>query len=294
MTDGPTESTIPRRQLGRHLRDLRNRARLTVRAAASALEWSEAKIWRIETGQTSLRGLDVEAMCRAYGAPPKLAKGLVTLAKETRARGWWRSYSDVVPETFDLRIGLEDAASHLSWYASELVPGLLQTRDYARILIRTAFPEASDDEIEHQVDTRIARQALLTRVTAAPIVKVACDEAILRRTIGGEEVMARQLQRLIEVTACPNVSIRVVPFEAGERVGLLCGSFVMMRFPTTGDGRETEPSTVCQDGLTGALYLDKPEEVGRYDTAFGAIWASASNEPRSLSLIHEAARELAR
>lgn len=294
MTDGLTESTVPRRQLGRHLRDLRNRARLTVRAAASALEWSEAKIWRIETGQTSLRGLDVEAMCRAYGAPPKLAQGLVALAKETRTRGWWHFYSDVVPETFDLRIGLEDSASQLSWYASELVPGLLQTRDYARILIRTALPEASDDEVERRVDVRIARQALLTRAAAPPIVKVAFNEAILRRTVGGEEVMARQLQRLIEAAGHPNVSIRVVPFEVGEHAGLLCGSFVMMRFPTTGDGRETEPPTVYKDGFTGALYLDRAQEVGRYDAAFGAIWASASDEPRSLSLLHEAARELMR
>lgn len=292
MTDGPTGSTVPRRQLGRHLRELRNRAHLTVRAAASALEWSEAKLWRIETGQTSLRSLDVEAMCRVYGAPHKLAQGLMALAKETKARGWWHSYGDVIPETFDLYIGLEDSASQLSWYTSELVPGLLQTKDYARILVRATLPDASDDEIERRVQVRLARQALLTRITAAPTVKVAFNEAVLRRTIGGEEVMVGQLERLMEVTNYPNVSIRVVPFEAGLHAGILSGPFVMMRFPTTGDGRETEPSTVYKDGFTGALYLDKPEEVSRYDAAFGAIWTLASNEARSMSLLHEAAREL--
>jgi transcriptional regulator with XRE-family HTH domain len=95
---------VPRRQLGRHLRELRNRARLTVRAASTALEWSDQKIWRIETGQTSMRSLDVEAMCRVYGADGELAEALMGLAKETKGRGWWHSYGDVIPEGFDLFI----------------------------------------------------------------------------------------------------------------------------------------------------------------------------------------------
>ena len=97
MADGVTGSTVPRRQLGRYLRDLRGQGRLTVRAAASRLEWSEAKIWRIETGQTSLRSLDVETMCRIYGAPPDLTEALMGLAKEAKARGWWHAYGDVIP-----------------------------------------------------------------------------------------------------------------------------------------------------------------------------------------------------
>lgn len=291
MPDGPTGSTVPRRQLGRHLRDLRNRARLTVRAAAHALEWSEAKLWRIETGQTSLRGLDVEAMCRLYGAPPHLTEGLVALAKETKARGWWHSYNDVIRESLDLYLGLEDAAAQLCWYTSELVPGLLQTDDYARVLIRAGLPEVSDEEIERRVRMRLARQALLTRPTAAPLVKVAFNEAVLRRAVGGVKVMADQLQRLIEVVDYPNVSIRVVPFEMGLHHGLVSGPFVMMHFPITGDGREMEPPTVYVDGFTGALYLDKPAEIDRYEVAFDTIWTSAFNEARTVSFLHEAARE---
>ena len=291
LTDGPTGSTVPRRQLGRHLRDLRNRSRLTVRAAAAALEWSEAKIWRIETGQTSLRSLDVEAMCRVYGAPPDLAEGLIALAKETKARGWWHPYADVIRESLDLYLGLEEAATQLCWYTSELVPGLLQTKNYARVLIRAALPEASDEEVERRVHVRIARQALLTRATAAPIVKVAFNEAVLRRAVGGHDVMAEQLERLIETTNYPNVSIRVVPFAAGLHHGILSGPFVMMRFPTDGDGREVEPRTVYVDGFTGALYLDKPHEIDRYDAAFDAIWTSAFVEARSTSFLSEAAKE---
>src|SRR3979409_169421 len=100
--DGTSGSREPRRQLGRYLRDLRGKARLTVKVASAKLEWSEAKIWRIETGQTSLRSLDVEAMCKIYGGPPDLTEALMGLAKETKARGWWHSYGDAIPEGFDL------------------------------------------------------------------------------------------------------------------------------------------------------------------------------------------------
>src|SRR3954447_8055451 len=122
MPEGTTGSTVPRRQLGRYLREMRNRARLTVKAAATKLEWSEAKIWRIETGQTSMRSLDVEAMCRVYGAPVEWTEALMGLAKGTKGKGWWHAYGDVVPSWLDLYIGLEEAAADLRMYEPELVP----------------------------------------------------------------------------------------------------------------------------------------------------------------------------
>ena len=166
--EGTTGSTVPRRQLGRYLRDLRGQARLTVRTAATELEWSEAKIWRIETGQTGMRSLDVEAMCRIYGAQADTTEALMALAKETKARGWWHSYGDVIPEDFDVYIGLEESASHFAGYQSELVPGLLQTADYARAVVREHRPDIEDSEVERRVSVRMARQTLLTRVTAPP------------------------------------------------------------------------------------------------------------------------------
>lgn len=293
MPEGSTTgSTVPRRQLGRHLRDLRNRSRLTVKAAALRLEWSEAKVWRIETGQTSLRSHDVETMCKVYGAPDELAEGLMGLAKETKGRGWWHAYGDVIPESFDLYIGLEEAADRLSWYESELVPGLFQTEDYARTLIRADNPGVDDTEIERRVHVRIARQALLTRATDPPQVEVALNETVLRRPVGGVKTMADQLERLVELGRLDNVSIRVVPFTAGLHYGLMSGPFVMLRFPVNGDGRETEPSTVYVDGFTGALYLDKPNEVERYGGAFKAIWEAALDDEGSAGLLEQAAREL--
>src|SRR5216110_3266701 len=156
-------STVPRRQLGRYLRQLREAANLTVKAAAEALEWSPVKIWRIESGQTSMRSLDVQTMCQIYGASDDMTQALMGLAKETKAKGWWHSYGDAVPEWFELYIGLETAASRLRKYESELVPGLLQTAAYATEVFRAGDPNKSAAEIERGVAVRLGRQALLTR-----------------------------------------------------------------------------------------------------------------------------------
>jgi len=292
MTEQTTGSTVPRRQLGRYLRDLRNGQRLTVRAAAERLEWSEAKIWRIETGQVGLRSLDVEAMCRIYGAAPDLTEALMGLAKETKAKGWWHSYGDVIPEGFDVYIGLEEAAASFSWYESELIPGLLQTEDYARAVIAADKPAVEDEEIDRRVHVRIARQALLTRVTAAPELRIVLNEAIVRRPVGGTEVMSGQLRRLLDASGLPNVALRIISFSAGLHLGIISGPFVILRFPLNGDGRASEPPTVYVDGFTGDLYLDKPNEIKRYDEAFGAIWSVALDEKASQELLSRASKEI--
>src|SRR5579875_434950 len=220
MAAETTGSTVPRRQLRRYLRELRSKQRMTVRTAAEKLEWSEAKIWRIETGQTSLRSLDVEAMCRVYGAPGDLTEALMGLAKETKARGWWHAYGDVIPESFDVYIGLEEAASQISWYESELVPGLLQTERYARTLIEADNPGVDAGEINRRVHLRLARQTLLTRAIAPPKLSIVLNEAIIRRPVGGKQTMAEQLDRLGEVGELPNVSLRIMPFGVGLHPGI--------------------------------------------------------------------------
>jgi transcriptional regulator with XRE-family HTH domain len=271
VPEATSGSTVPRRQLGRYLRDARGKARLTVRAAAVALEWSEAKLWRIETGQTSLRSLDVEAMCRVFGVAPELTEALMALAKETKARGWWQAHGDVIPSWLNVYLGLEEAATELRWYEAELVPGLFQTTGYARAVITTDNPEVDPEEIERRVNLRMARQALLTRVTAPPTFTVALNEAVLRRPVGGTPVMLEQLDRLVAVSELPNVTLGVVPFAAGLHHGVLSGPFIILRFPNNGDGTASEPPTVYVEGFTGALYLDQPHEIERHDQAFERI-----------------------
>jgi transcriptional regulator with XRE-family HTH domain len=292
MTEGLSGSTVPRRQLGRHLRDLRGQARLTLRAAATALEWSEAKMWRIETGQTSMRSLDVEQMCRIYGAPAGQTTSLMALAKETKARGWWLSYSDVINEGFDVFIGLEEAASRILQYESELLPGLLQTEDYARALFTGGISTYDPQEVERRVQLRLARQTLLTRVTNPPDLHVVLNEAVLHRPVGGRKVMADQLEKLVKMAELPNVSIRVVPFTTGFHQGLNSGPFILMEFPVNSNGQPTEPPTIYVDSFTGALYLDKPSEIDQYSRAFEGLWTIATSEPESRNAIAEAAKQL--
>ena len=292
MADEITGSTVPRRQLGRYMRDLRGRARLTVKAAAEALEWSEGKIWRIETGQTSMRSHDAELMCKIYGADPDMTEALKALARETKSRGWWHSYGDVIPEYLDVFLGLEEAASSIICFEAELTPGLLQTEDYARAVIKADNPGIDDDEIERRVHVRVARQILLTRATNRPHLRFVLSEAMLRRPIGSLAVLLGQLEHLIEVSGQQHVAVRVMPFAAGLHPGIMSGPFVMLGFPTNGTGAASEPTTVYIEEFTGALYLDKAKEVERYATAFESIWEKSLDDVSSRDLMIKIAEEL--
>jgi hypothetical protein len=214
------------------------------------------------------------------------------LAKETKARGWWQAYGDAVPEWFDLFVGLEAAASRLASYERDLVPGLFQSENYARTVIRAHNPDEDAAEVERRVRLRIARQALVRRVIDPPAIQVALDESLLWRPVGGAEIMAEQLRSLAEAAELPNVAIRVVPRSVGFHPGVLTGPFVFLRFPLNGGGEESEPPTVYTDLYTGALYLDKPHEIDRYSSAFRGIWTSALDEAASAKLIQQVAKEL--
>ncbi|WP_280468464.1 helix-turn-helix domain-containing protein [Nocardia cyriacigeorgica] len=261
---------MPRRRLGRQLRDLRNQARMTTRAAAQHLEWSEAKIWRIETGQTSLRGLDVEAMCKVYGAPPEAVAPLTALAKETKSRGWWTGYSDVIGEGFEVYLGLEEAASRLFTYEDQLIPGLLQTESYARALLRAARPELSESDVERRVRLRLARQSLLTRDESPLRLDVLIGEAALWRASGERSVLAGQLDHLRLMSELPHVRIQMVPADAGYHRGIESGPFVLLEFPAPAVGTP-EPPVVYVEAFTGPVYVDKAHEVDRYRAAFDSI-----------------------
>jgi transcriptional regulator with XRE-family HTH domain len=285
MAEARAGSTVPRRQLGRYLRDLRSEAGLTVRAAAKQLERSEPTMWRIEAGLVSVRSVEVEIMCRLYGATDDITKALMALARETKAKGWWQTYGDVVPEWFDLFVGLEAAATRMSQYEHSLIPGLFHTEAYARTLINAEHPEESAEETARRLSLRMGRQAILRRPIDPPVIRVALREAVFRSPVGGPVVMAGQLDHLAEVSELPNVSLRVIPAEIGYHPGLSTGAFTILRFPLNGGGVDSEPPTIYQEMYTGALYLDKPAEVDRFDAAFEAIWDRALGERSSRDLI---------
>jgi hypothetical protein len=285
-------SGVPRRLLGQCLRDLRLEAKLPVKAAAVALEWSEPKLWRIETGQTAVRGLDVEAMCALYGAPPGLTQALAGLARHPKAESWWRTQGEDVPDGFDMYAKLEEQACELRGYEPAQVPTLLRTADYARALTTASHPDAGVDEIDQLVRECRARQMLVARAGAPLSVTLILSEAVLRCPAAGVLAMAEQLRYLAELAALPNVRIRVVPFSVGLHPGLRTGAFTLLRFPPGRGDEETGAATVYVPGLTGELYLDRLDDVQHYDAAHATIFSCALDEPATKELLRTAAKEL--
>ncbi|WP_341719468.1 helix-turn-helix transcriptional regulator [Micromonospora sp. FIMYZ51] len=279
-------STVPRRQLGRTLRDLRTEAGITLDAAAEALECSRQKVWRIESGLGSVRGVDVRAMCDLYAARGELTRALTALAAETRAKGWWHAYGDAIPDWFELYVGLEDAACRLRFFNEAMLPGLLQQRDYA-LGVYQHRTEVSTEERERLVQVRLQRQSLLTRrMPAPPTLDVIISESALLRTVGSPETMTNQLHHLLTISETPTNSIRVLPLTAGLHRGVEAGSFVMLNFPLK--NRATpEPPVIYSESWTGALYLDRPEEFAAYEKVWASLEQLALDEAQSRHLINK-------
>lgn len=274
-------STVPRRELGRLLRQMREQAGIALEAAASDLEWSRATMYRIETGQTTVRAADVDAMCRLYKAPPDITEVLRSLAKESKNKGWYHAYGEVIPRWFELYVGLESTASRIRTYEHALVPGLLQTPEYAAALT-SSRPGATPAEVTKQVALRMERQRLLTRyLPPAPQMEVIIEEALLHKEI---PEMSGQIDHLAKVGTAPNVSVRVMPLGVSTGYLAIAGSFVVLEFPTTG-ARSAEPTTVYREGLSGALYLDRVEEVRSYGEAWNSLTTRALSEEASRELM---------
>lgn len=282
------ESTVPRRQLGRYLRDLREKRGVTVAAGARALEWSTAKLWRIENGRVALRSHDVQVMCRVYRASEEFTKVLTGLAKQSRATGWWQAYGDAIPEWFSLYVDLEAAASRIRTYDPELIPGLLQTKAYSQAFITIERPELTPDEVHRAVAVKQHRQRLLTRhLPDPPRFEVLLSEVALRRPVPDRAAMSGQLRHLAEqVERLANVSVRVLPLTAGPTRASSAGPFVLLDFPD-----DEDPAIVYCEGPTGALYLDKARELATYNAIWASVAELALSAEQSMDLIRRLAEE---
>ncbi|MEV5821588.1 helix-turn-helix transcriptional regulator [Micromonospora harpali] len=273
-------STVPRRQLGRLLTQLRESAHVSIDAAAGELDCSRQKLWRIERGLTSAKTPDVRMLCELYQATPDQARVLLGLAEVSRAEGWWHAHGSSVPSWFSLYVGLENAASSIRHYNAELVPGLLQTPGYATALFQHNRPELGEEERKKAVGFRLQRQGLLARrLPPAPELTVILSEAVLRRPVPGRSVMADQLRHLLAVGERHNITVRVLPLAAEA------GTFVLLDFPLSALGAPTEPPTVYVEGLTGALYLDQPAEIAAYERVWQGLESLALGEGQSAELI---------
>jgi transcriptional regulator with XRE-family HTH domain len=266
-----------RRRLGAELRRLREAAGLTTDRVAEALECSQSKVSRIETGQVSATPRDVRDMLELYRVDPEQREAMVQIAREARQRGWWQKFVDV-PDGVPAYVGLETAASSIDVYMSLIVPALLQTADYARAIIGAVRPDLPRREVDRRVELRMSRQALLDR-EHPPDLHVLLEEAVLQRPVGGPAVMRAQLRRLLEATERPTVTIQVLPVAAGAHAGM-DGPFTIFAFPAP-----AEPDVVALDSAADALYLEGPEDVRRYRKVFERLLPAALSPAASAELI---------
>jgi hypothetical protein len=238
---------------------------MTIEQVADALGYSESKVSRIETGLVSATTGDVRALLELYGADDQRRQALVRIAREARQKGWWQSFGDApaVPLA-----GLEDEAESLRSYEALLVPGLLQTEEYAERVIRAVLPDWPNEKIESRLELRIGRQSLLTG-DDPPTIWTVIDEAVLRRRVGDRVTMRRQVERLFEAAELPAVTLQVLPFEAGEHAGLN-GQFTILGFPDPAD-----LDVVYLEHNANDLYLEDPDEVHRYAGLFQRLEAAA-------------------
>ena len=278
--------TVLRILLGAHLRRLREAQGVTREDAGWEIRASESKISRMELGRVSFKERDVEDLLTLYGVDDVEERGrLLTLARQANTPGWWHRYGDVLPGWFQSYLGLEAAASLIRTYEVQFVPGLLQTDAYARAVILLGYGGAGTEEIDRRVGLRMARKQLLTR-PEPPQLWVVMDEAVLRRPIGGPEVMRAQIEALEEARRLPNVRLQVIPFRAGGHAAA-GGAFSILRFPD-----QDLPDVVYIEHLTSALYLDGREDVDRYAEAVGRLFIEAEPLTRTQEILRAAAHEI--
>jgi hypothetical protein len=278
--------TVLRMLLGAHLRRLREARGVSRDDAGWEIRASESKISRMELGRVGFKERDVEDLLTLYGVTdPEERAALLSLTRGANTPGWWHRFGDVLPNWFQSYLGLEAAAVLIRTYEVQFIPGLLQTRDYARAVVLLVHQSARGEEIERRTDLRIARQQLLMRPDR-PSLWAVVDEAALRRPIGGVDVMRGQLEALIEATQLPNVRLQIIPFHFGGHAAA-GGAFTILRFPD-----QDLPDVVYVEQLTSALYLDKRDDVDQYAAAMERLCIEAEPPHRTAEILDNALKEL--
>ncbi|MEU8618427.1 helix-turn-helix transcriptional regulator [Streptomyces sp. NPDC048623] len=290
MSEPRSAPTVGQVVLGKRLQDLRERAGLKREEAAKILRVAPATIRRMETAEVALKIPYVQLLLKAYGITDSEAESFVALAEEANLPGWWQRFHDVLPGWFSMYVSLEGAASLIRAYEPQFVPGLLQTEDYARAILRSGAVggrnAGESEETDRHVALRMERQSLLTREDA-PKFWVIMDETVFRRPVGdGPEVMRDQLDRLLEASELPNVTLQIAEFASGHHPGTY-GPFVLFRF-----AMPELPDMVYSEYLTGAVYLDARPEVASHLEVMDRMAAQAATAQRTKEILRNLRKEL--
>ncbi|HEY9392104.1 MAG TPA: helix-turn-helix transcriptional regulator [Mycobacteriales bacterium] len=277
--------TVRRRRLARELRQLRETRGMTIGEVGHATDISPATVQRYETERGAVKVNYVRALLDLYGTSGGTREALIDIARSSRQKGWWAAYGDVIRPDFEEYVGLETEATSLRAYGTHLVHGLLQTPEYARALLTAVRPTDSPTNIDRLVDLRMQRQALLDRRPRFSLWAVV-DEAVLRRPVGGSDVMCDQLRHLAKMAELPNVTLQVMPFSRGAHTGL-DGAFSILEFPGRAD-----PDVIYLDGPSGNTYVEDTVEISRFTLVFDHLRAEAMAPDRSVEFIEMVVRDL--
>ncbi|MEU9334085.1 helix-turn-helix transcriptional regulator [Streptomyces sp. NPDC048290] len=278
--------TVRRRRLGQELRRLRELKGMTAEEVAERLLVSQSKISRLENGRRSISQRDVRDLCGVYEVEDvRIVDSLMQMAKDSRQQGWWHSFGDI---PYSVYIGLETDAASLRVYDPQVIPGLLQTRGYAESLIMGALPEAAQTDIDKRVQVRMRRQERISAAENPLRLWAVLDEAALRREVGNQQVMIEQLEHLLEMSQLPHVTVQVIPFSMGAHPGV-SGQYAILEFPDAADS-----SVVYIEGVTSDLYLEKPQDVGKYSVMYEHLRAQALNVEQTRQFVSGVAKDYAR
>ncbi|WP_030295878.1 helix-turn-helix domain-containing protein [Streptomyces sp. NRRL F-5681] len=280
--------TVRRRRVGAELKRLREKAGVRMEDAAERIGGDKPKISRQENGRQGVSKLEIEALLELYGvSDDRLRTALITLAREGRRKGWWAQYSDILSSNFQERLSIEADTARILSFQPMLVPGLLQTVEYATQVIRSAGKNATEEQIASYIDVRRSRQEIFTRENPPQFVCL-LDEAVLHREIGGPAVMAAQLGKILEISNPPKLTIQVVPFAEGWHAGA-DGAFSIYSYPDPMD-----LDVVNLEYLDGALYLEEDESVERYQLAFEELRTASLTTKQSMELVSSVQEEFAK
>lgn len=274
--------SVRARQLAAELRRLRDETQLTGEEVGERLGWSPAKVSRAETARTAITPADLARLLDLYEVSGQRRERLAGLGRSAGERGWWDAYADTLGPEYATLIALEAQAERIRWYAAQIVPGLLQTEDYARAVFSTRFG-ITDAEVEKRVASRLSRQEILTRGDP-PKFWAILDEWVLRRPVGGPHVMLEQVDKLIEAARQPYIVIRIVPASVGVHEGLYGGGFAIADLM---DGT----SIGYQEGAVhGGQPIREAEDVESLNLVSDTLRDEALPRSASLALLEEAAK----
>lgn len=285
-------TAVPRRTLGRELKRLREQSGVDVGTASRAIEISPQTLWRMEAGQPGpkLKELYIKILCQIYGASPELTTALAALVADAAKPRWWHSFHHIVPEDTQLLLELEDVADRITTFHPSLIPDMLQTPDYRRVITQIGAPHSTARHLENTAEVQRYRQARFLNAATDLKIRMLLCEAALRHIVGVPEVMDEQFRHLAAVGALPNVSIRIIPQRNVIHPGMLTGPFAVLEFPQHAILRLTEPTTVYIQDYTTSRYLDNENQVNQYCSAVEEIHHRALDEDASIQLLQSISR----